>query len=256
MDEQATEAVESLPTESEVTDIDTDTPAPATEGALDPAQAQEVAEGSEGEEGKPEPGPIPYSRFKEVNDQLRELKARQEQEQSVLQAFGFQSLEEMQQAALAEAQRAEEQRIAAYFAQQVEDGELDEDTAARARDIELRALALSRQEQQVQQILLRQERDAALSAHPAAQEAADMVDDLIATGVPPKKAAAYAASMVERFQLAAKAAAVVQKSASPPPPMGSDNQASQPVRTMTPREALQSVASISWRKLLAGDDTL
>lgn len=249
MDDQATEAVESLPTESD--ELSTDTPTPATEGASDPVEVQAVADEPVDEDGA-EPGPIPYSRFKEVNDQFKTLKEQKEREQAILKQFGFESVEEMQQAAAEQQRLDEEERVKAYFQSQVDDGELDEETARHRQELAIARMTLERERAQVQEYQLVMARDQAYASHPSARQAPDKVDDLIRSGVDPRTAVATVAELVDRVTLAIKAQTVTSKPVSPPPPMGSDNQSAQPTRPMTPSEAWRQGASKSWRDLLLG----
>jgi len=246
-DEEATTTVDSPATESDLAVADTAVE-PATGDATIPTGVEAEAE----ESG--EPGPIPYNRFKEVNDQFKELKAQKEAEAAILQQFGFGSLEEMRQAAELEQQRLEEERVSAYYQTQVDEGELDETTAGMRRDLEIQRMQFQRERMAVQELLLQQQRQAALSVNPAAAQAPDMVDELIRSGVAPDRAAAQVAAMVERFSLAAKSQAIRQPSV--PAPMGSTNQSAQPTRPQSPLDAWRAGASRSWRDIFNGKDTL
>ncbi len=249
MDEEATQTVESPPTESEVQADAIEQPATGD------ATVTEMGDAESAGEDPGEPGPIPYTRFKEVNDQLRELKQMKEQEAQVLREFGFNNLEEMRQAAALEQQRMEEQNIAAYFQRQVDEGELDEHTATLRQAVEMERLQIARERAQLQAYLVQQERANALSANPAAQQAQDMVDDLIASGLPPQVAVQKVAQMVERFNLAAQTQAVKQNQSNQPvapAPMSTSNQSAQPTRPMNPLDAWRQQASRPWREILAG----
>lgn len=246
MDEEATQTVESPPTESEVQAGAIEQPATGD------ATVTEMGDADSAGEDQGEPGPIPYTRFKEVNDQLRELKQLKEQEAQVLREFGFNNVEEMRQAAALEQQRMEEQNIASYFQRQVEEGELDEYTASLRQAVEMERLQIARERAQLQAYLVQQERANALSANPAAQQAQDMVDDLIASGLPPQVAVQKVAQMVERFNLAAQTQAVKQNQSVAPAPMSTSNQSAQPTRPMNPLDAWRQQASRPWREILAG----
>ena len=251
LDDQALNTEESPSPESH--ELDTDTLAPATEGASDPTSAQDVADEPE---GGAEPGPIPYSRFKVVNDQFKALKAQKDEEAALLREFGFESLSEMREAAAAEQQRLEEERVKAFFASQVEDGEMDEVTAAARRDLELERMAFNRERAMVQEFMILQARDAALASHPEAKEAPEAVDDLIRSGMDPRKAAAHVASLVKRFSLAAQSQATAKRPPAPSP-MGTDNQSAQPVKPVSGLERLRQGASVNWRDLImGGNDTV
>lgn len=248
MDEEAIQTVDSPATESDQIDTET-SEQPATGDATGPA----LFDGETTDEG--EPGPIPYNRFKEVNDQFKELKAQKEAENAILQQFGFSSLAEMQQAAELERQRIEEERVSAYFQSQVDEGELDETTASMRRDLEIQRIQFERERQQVRELLLQQHKQFALTQHPSAAQAPDMVDELIRAGLAPDAAAAQVAAMVDRFSLAAKSQAIRQPS--PPSPMGSTNQAAQQTRPMSPLDAWKQQAARPWRDILGGNkDTI
>jgi vacuolar-type H+-ATPase subunit I/STV1 len=246
MDEEATTTVESPPTESEVQADAIEQPATGD------ATVTEMGDADSAGEESGEPGPIPYTRFKEVNDQLRELKQMKEQEAQVLREFGFNNLEEMRQAAALEQQRMEEQNIASYFQRQVDEGELDEQTASLRQAVEMERLQIARERAQLQAYLVQQERANALASNPAAQQAQDMVDDLIASGLPPQLAVQKVAQMVERFNLAAQTQAVKQNQSVAPAPMSTSNQSAQPTRPMNPLDAWRQGASRPWREILAG----
>lgn len=243
MDEEATTTVESPTTESEVQAEAIE--APATGDAIVPEMGE-----AEGMESQAEPGPIPYSRFKEVNDQFRALKEQKEQEAAILQQFGFSSIEEMRQAAALEQQRMEEQNIAAYFQNQVNEGELDEHTASLRQAVEMERLQLARERAQMQSYLAQQQKAEAFAQNPEAQQAQDMVDDLINSGLPPQLAVQKVAQMVQRFNLAAKTQAIRQSVA--PTPMSSSNQSAQPTTPMNPLDSWRSQASKPWRELFNG----
>ena len=245
MDEEATTTVESPTTESEFQAEVIETP--ATGDAIVPEMSE-----AEGMEGQAEPGPIPYSRFKEVNDQFRALKEQRTAEENILRQFGFSSVEEMKQAAAAEQQRMEEQQLASYFQQQVNDGELDEHTAGLRHAVELERLQLARERAQVQSYIAQQQKAEAMMASPEAQQAQDMVDDLINSGLPPQVAVQKVAQMVQRFNLAAKTQAIRQNQSVVPSPMSSTNQSAQPTQAMNPLDAWRQQASKPWRELFNG----
>lgn len=245
MDEEATTTVESPTTESELAQAIEE---PATGDAI----VTEMGEAESAEQEQAEPGPIPYSRFKEVNDQFRALKEQKEQEAAILQQFGFGSVQEMREAAALEQQRMEEANIASYFQQQVNEGELDEQTAALRHAVELERLQLSRERAQMQAYLAQQQKQTALAESPEAQQAQDMVDDLINSGLPPQIAVQKVAEMVKRFNFAAKTQAIRQNQNVAPVPMSTSNQSAQPTTPMNPLDAWRQGASQSWRDLFNG----
>lgn len=243
-DEEATTTMDSPAMESDQFAEAPETPATEDATVLSGAEAESQGEASE-------PGPIPYTRFKEVNDQFRALKEQKEQEAQILQQFGFSSMEEMRQAAMQEQQRLEEERIAFQIQQQVDNGELDEYTANVRRDLEIQRLQFHRERMQFQQVLAQQQVAAAMAANPAAQQAQDMVTELMQAGVAPDVAVQKVAQMVERFSLAAKTQAIRQQNVAPAP-MSTSNQSAQPTRPMNPLDAWRQQASRPWREILAG----
>jgi len=243
-DEEATTTMDSPTMESDQFAEAPETPATEDATVLSGAEAESQGEASE-------PGPIPYTRFKEVNDQFRALKEQKEQEAQILQQFGFSSMEEMRQAAMQEQQRLEEERIAFQIQQQVDNGELDEYTANVRRDLEIQRLQFQRERMQFQQVLAQQQVAAAMAANPAAQQAQDMVTELMQAGVAPDVAVQKVAQMVERFSLAAKTQAIRQQNVAPAP-MSTSNQSAQPTRPMNPLDAWRQQASRPWREILAG----
>lgn len=243
-DEEAITTMDSPAMESDLTAEAPDNPATEDATVLDGADVEPTGEAAE-------PGPIPYNRFKEVNDQLRELKQMKEQEASILQQFGFSNLEEMRQAAFAEQQRLEEERIASHFQQQVEEGYLDEGTAEMRRDLEIQRLQFERERAQVRDLLVQQQVSAAMASSPSAQQAPDMVMELVKSGLPPQQAAAQVAMMVDRFSMAAKSQAIRQQNVAPAP-MSTSNQSAQPTRPMNPLDAWRQQAARPWREILAG----
>lgn len=243
-DEEATTTMDSPAMESDQFAEAPETPATEDATVLVGAEAESQGEASE-------PGPIPYTRFKEVNDQFRALKEQKEQEAQILQQFGFSSMEEMRQAAMQEQQRLEEERIAFQIQQQVDNGELDEYTANVRRDLEIQRLQFHRERMQFQQVLAQQQVAAAMAANPAAQQAQDMVTELMQAGVAPDVAVQKVAQMVERFSLAAKTQAIRQQNVAPAP-MSTSNQSAQPTRPMNPLDAWRQQASRPWREILAG----
>ena len=244
-DEEATTTMESPAMESDQVAEAPEIPATEDATVLTGVEAESQGEALE-------PGPIPYTRFKEVNDQFRALKEQKEQEAAILQQFGFSSMEEMRQAAMAEQQRLEEERISMQFQQQVDEGELDEYTANMRRDLEIQRLQFQRERMQFQQALAQQQLTAAMASNPAAQQAQDMVNELMQAGLPADLAVKKVAQMVERFSLAAKTQAIRQPQNVAPVPMSTSNQSAQPTTPMNPLDAWRQGASQSWRDLFNG----
>lgn len=138
-----------------------------------------------------ERGPIPYDRFREVNEQARNARQELDQWNEVIQEFrqqGFNSAADLKKAyAQREAQMQEEAIRNRY--RELEQQELvDPQTANLQLEAELERFRYQQAMAQVSQYMIQQERQAAATQYPLAQQAPAMVETLINRGVPPHEA--------------------------------------------------------------------
>lgn len=217
-------------------------------------QADARNEGTEANEGESstasasandeaKPGPIPYDRFKEVNERAKtyesELATLREQLQS-LQAqpteptvdpdlamfrelLGVSSAAELQQAIEENQKQQWEQSVFTHYQGLVDRGEMDEELAAREARLQIQQAEL----QQLQNRLAASERNTQIAeatrAYPSVSKAQSLFDKLVNAGMKPLEAAREVDALVASMTTAATSQVAAQVASTPPTPMGNSD---------------------------------
>lgn len=172
------------------------------------------------------PGAVPYERFREVNErakQAEQTSGELEAWRGVIDEFkqlGFSSAADIQQALLQQQQEAEEAEIKARYQQLADADLLDAQSAYAQQEAELTKLRYERQLGQVQEYMLRQEMDQAMSQYKLASRAPELVTSLIQQGLAPTQAAEFVHNQVKALaqQLVPELTGKLQSQS--PTPMG------------------------------------
>jgi hypothetical protein len=138
-----------------------------------------------------EPGPIPYDRFREVNDKYKNSSDRLSKWDDVIQQFeqqGYQSAEDVQRALAQQEQQAQEQAIRQRYHDLTQQELVDPNTAQLQLEAELTSLRYKQAMAEMNQFMAQREREEAVQRYPLAQKAGHIVDRLITTGVKPSDA--------------------------------------------------------------------
>lgn len=138
------------------------------------------------------PGPIPYDRFREVNDRARNYSDRLDKWADVISQFeqqGYQSAADVQRALQQQQQQMEEQQIVSRYRELEQQELVDPATAKLQLEAELERYRYQQAMAEVSQFMVHQERTTALEQYPLAKEATSLVDALISAGNEPTKAA-------------------------------------------------------------------
>lgn len=138
-----------------------------------------------------EPGPIPYDRFREVNDKARNYSDRLSKWDSVIQQFeqqGYSSAADVQKALALQEQQAQEDAIRQRYQDLTQQELVDPNTAKLQLEAELTAFRYKQAMTEMNQFMAQREREQAIQQFPLAQKANHIVDKLISTGVQPSEA--------------------------------------------------------------------
>lgn len=138
------------------------------------------------------PGPIPYDRFREVNDKARTYSERLDKWADVISQFeqqGYQSAADVQLALQRQQQELAEQQIISRYRELEQQDLVDPATAKLQLEAELERYRYQQAMAEVSQFMVQQERQSALEQYPLAKEATALVDSLISAGNEPTKAA-------------------------------------------------------------------
>lgn len=142
-----------------------------------------------------QPNPVPYERFREVNERARqaeEYEAKLQKWGRVIEQFeqqGYSDASQVDAALEQQRQAAEDQAIRNRYQQLVDSQLLDPAVAEAQYEAESARIGYERQMQQVQEYMMYQQREAAFQAYPLAARAEVLVDNLIQAGIDPVSAA-------------------------------------------------------------------
>lgn len=148
------------------------------------------------------PGPIPYDRFREVNDRARNYSDRLDKWADVITQFeqqGYQSAADVQLALQRQQQEMAEQQIVSRYRELEQQELVDPATAQLQLDAELERYRYQQAMAEVSHYMVQQERQTALEQYPLAKEATALVDSLINAGNEPTKAAQMVHDHVSRL---------------------------------------------------------
>ena len=147
-----------------------------------------------------EPGPIPYDRFREVNDRARQAQAQLDNWSEViqgLQAQGYRSAEDVRLALQQQQLQAQENEIRTRYQELENQNLVDSTTANLQMEAELEAFRYRQAIAEARQYMVQNEKQKAFAKYPAAQQATQMVDALIGQGLQPEAAAQLVANQLE-----------------------------------------------------------
>lgn len=136
-------------------------------------------------------GPIPYDRFREVNEQARSAKHELDQWSDIIQEFrqqGFNSAADLRKAASQREAAMQEESIRTRYRELEQQELVDPQTANLQLEAELERFRYQQAMSQVSHYMIQQERQTAVAQYPLAQQAPAMVESLINRGVPPQEA--------------------------------------------------------------------
>jgi len=142
------------------------------------------------------PGNVPYERFKEVNDEAKQLRAAQEAYSKwadVIRQFedsGYQSAADVQKAYAEQQQQYQENQIRERWNQEVQQNYMDPELARVQAESEIQRIRYDQVVGQMNSYMVAQQRQQAFEQYPYASRAQDIVDNLIGQGVSPLDAAA------------------------------------------------------------------
>lgn len=148
------------------------------------------------------PNPVPYDRFREVNERAKQASDQLSRWGDVIQEFerqGFSSAEDVQKAIAAQQQQAQEQAIVDRYRQLEEQELLDPQTSQLQMQAELERFRYQQAMQQVSQYMLEQQKSTAMSQYPLAQRNQGAVDSLVQRGVEPVEAARIIHEQVDQL---------------------------------------------------------
>lgn len=180
------------------------------------------------EQGHEDPNPVPYERFREVNERARqaaEYEARLNRWGRVidqLESQGFQDADQVDAMLAQQQQQAQEDQIRQRYQQLADSQLLDPALAQAQQEAEIIKLRYEQQMQQVQGYMLSQQRDAAYEQFPLAARAPELVDNLIDAGWDPYQATQAVHNQVQTLtrSLVPEIASRMQSSRRVPQPLG------------------------------------
>lgn len=152
-----------------------------------------------------DPSPIPYERFKEVNDKARSANDRLSKWGEVIQEFerqGFNSADDLRQTIIKQQQQAQEQQIVDRYREMEAQELIDPTTGNLQMQAELERFRYQQAMAQVSQYMIDQQKSTAINQYPLAKQNPEAVDSLIANGVQPDVAARVIHEQIEKLSKA------------------------------------------------------
>ena len=150
-----------------------------------------------------EPGPIPYDRFREVNDKAKSYSERLDKWADVISQFeqqGFQSAADLQKAIQQQQVQAQEVSIKQRYRELESQDLIDPATAQLQLDAELQKFRYEQAMAEVSQFMVQREREQAVQMYPLAQKANHMVDSLVNAGIKPSDAVRMVHEQIQSLQ--------------------------------------------------------
>jgi hypothetical protein len=152
-----------------------------------------------------DPDPVPYDRFKEVNERARQANDRLSKWGDVIQEYerqGFNSAEDLKQAIIQQQQKAQEQQIIDRYKELEAQELIDPTTGNLQMQAELERFRYQQAMAQVSQYMIDQQKSTAISQYPLARQNPEAVDSLIANGMQPDIAARVVHDQIEKLSKA------------------------------------------------------
>lgn len=168
-----------------------------TDGVFDQSSIQERVKKHLLDSALPDkqPGNVPYERFKEVNDEAKQLRAAQEAYSKwadVIRQFeesGFQSAADVQKAYEQQQMQSQEDQIRERWQNEVASNYMDPELARVQAEAEIQKFRYDQVVGQMNSYMVAQQREQALQQFPYASRAQDVMDSLIQQGMSPMDAA-------------------------------------------------------------------
>jgi hypothetical protein len=196
------------------------------------------------------PGAVPYERFREVNErakQAEQTSGELEAWRGVIDEFkhlGFNSAADIQQALLQQQQEGEEAEIRQRYENLQAANILDSQSAYAQQEAELTRLKYERQLGQIQEYMVAQELNEAMSQYKYASRAPDLVTSLVQQGLSPTVAAEFVHNQVRALaqQLVPELTGRLQNQA--PTPMGGGQSAGRAPQAPRSSGAMSSISQL------------
>lgn len=150
-----------------------------------------------------EPGPIPYDRFREVNDKAKTYSERLDKWADVISEYerqGFNSAADLRKAIQQQEVIAQEESIKQRYRELESQDLIDPATAQLQLDAELQKFRYEQAMAEVSQFMVQREREQAVQMYPLAQKASYMVDGLVNAGIKPADAVRMVHEQIQSLQ--------------------------------------------------------
>jgi len=180
-----------------------------------------------------EPGPVPYDRFKEVNQKANDANDRLSRWNDVISEFesnGYRSAQDLQAAMRQREVQAQEDAIISRYRELEANDLIDPSTSQLQMQAELEKFRYQQAMQQVSQYMVGQQKQNAFAQYPLARKNEAFVDQLIQRGMDAQEAASLVHSQVEQLtkSLAPELLARLQSGRTAPTPAGTAQSLNQP----------------------------
>lgn len=204
-----------------------------------------------------DPGPVPYDRFKEVNQKANDANDRLNRWNEVISEFeqnGYNSAQDLQAAMRQREVQAQEDAIVSRYRELEANDLIDPTTSQLQLSAELERFRYQQAMQQVSQYMVGQQKQTAFNEYPLAKRNEAFVDQLIQRGMDAREAASLVHAQVEQLtkSLAPELLARLQSGRTAPTPTGtgqSFNAPTAPSNTQTTgnggRSALSTLLGIT-----------
>jgi hypothetical protein len=194
-------------------------------------------------------GPIPYDRFREVNEQARSARQELDQWNDIIQEFrqqGFNSAADLRKAAVQREAQMQEESIRTRYRDLEQQELIDPQTANLQLEAELERFRYQQAMAQVSQYMIQQERQTAVTQYPLAQQAPAMVESLINRGVPPQEAVKITHEQISnlRKSIQSDVTKQVAQGRNSPMPTGRGNSAQPVVNGNMPQGGRMSLSTL------------
>ena len=194
-------------------------------------------------------GPIPYDRFREVNEQARTARQELDQWSDIIQEFrqqGFNSAADLRKAASQREAAMQEESIRTRYRELEQQELVDPQTANLQLEAELERFRYQQAMSQVSHYMIQQERQTAVAQYPLAQQAPAMVESLINRGVPPQEAVKITHEQIAnlRKSIQSDVTKQVAQGRNSPMPTGRGNSAQPVVNGNMPQGGRMSLSAL------------
>ena len=180
-----------------------------------------------------EPGPVPYDRFKEVNQKANDASSRLNRWNDVISEFesnGYNSAQDLQAAMRQREVQSQEDAIVSRYRDLEANDLIDPTTSQLQLQAELERFRYQQAMQQVSQYMVGQQKQTAYAQYPLARKNEAFVDQLIQRGMDAQEAASLVHAQVEQLtkSLAPELLARIQSGRTAPTPSGNAQSLNQP----------------------------